>query len=92
MRFRNFPSSLPTTLFRKGQERLWNQQIGTEVQYLESKIRVVEGLDEKLGPSFKDPIGLRLWIAPPFSGTVETVKCEHWESWFSRGTPMFSIC
>lgn len=62
--------SLAKTLFEK-QERLWNQKIGTEVQYLESKNRV-EGLERNLS-SIKTQLAKSV-IRAPFSGTVETVN------------------
>lgn len=62
--------SLARTLFEK-QERLWNQKIGTEVQYLEAKNRV-EGLERNLA-SIKTQLDKAV-IRAPFSGTVETVN------------------
>jgi len=62
--------SLAQTLFEK-QERLWNQKIGTEVQYLEAKNRV-EGLEKSL-ESLKTQLNKTV-IRAPFSGTIETVN------------------
>jgi RND family efflux transporter MFP subunit len=62
--------SLAKTLFEK-QERLWNQKIGTEVQYLEAKNRV-EGLERSLA-SLKTQLDKAV-IRAPFSGTIETVN------------------
>jgi len=62
--------SLAKTLFEK-QERLWNQKIGTEVQYLEAKNRV-EGLERNLA-SIKTQLAKAV-IRVPFTGTVETVN------------------
>jgi RND family efflux transporter MFP subunit len=61
---------LANTLFEK-QERLWKQQIGTEVQYLEAKNRK-EGLERNLA-SVKTELAKAV-IRAPFSGTVETVQ------------------
>ncbi len=62
--------SLAKTLFEK-QERLWNQQIGTEVQYLEAKNRV-EGLQRNLA-SLKTQLEKTV-VRAPFAGTVETIN------------------
>lgn len=61
---------LATTLFEK-QERLWKQQIGTEVQYLEAKNRK-EGLERNLA-SLKTELSKAV-VRAPFSGTIETVQ------------------
>lgn len=61
---------LATTLFEK-QERLWKQQIGTEVQYLEAKNRK-EGLERSL-KTLKTQLDKGV-IRAPFDGTVETVQ------------------
>ncbi len=61
---------LAKTLFEK-QERLWNQQIGTEVQYLEAKNRK-EGLERNLA-SARTNLAKAIIIAP-FSGTVESIE------------------
>lgn len=61
---------LATTLFEK-QERLWKQQIGTEVQYLEAKNKK-EGLERNLA-SIKTELSKAV-IRAPFSGTIETVQ------------------
>nr|MBI1231733.1 efflux RND transporter periplasmic adaptor subunit [Cytophagales bacterium] len=60
---------LATTIFEK-QQRLWNQQIGTEVQFLEAKNRM-ENLQKSLSSLTlqKDKTSVRA----PFDGTVETV-------------------
>ena len=62
--------SLANTLFEK-QERLWNQQIGTEVQYLEAKNRK-EGLERNLA-SARTNLDKTV-VRAPFSGTLETVE------------------
>jgi membrane fusion protein (multidrug efflux system) len=60
---------LASTIFEK-QERLWNQQIGTEVQFLEAKNRK-ENLEKSLATLNiqKD----RTVVRAPFDGTVESV-------------------
>lgn len=77
---------LATTLFEK-QERLWKQQIGTEVQYLEAKNRK-EGLERNLA-SAKTQLAKGV-IRAPFSGTVETVQVRLGEL-VQPGTPMFQF-
>jgi len=67
--------SLARTLFEK-QERLWNQQIGTEVQYLESKNRV-EGLERNLA-SLRTQMDKSV-VRAPFAGSVETVSVRQGE-------------
>jgi RND family efflux transporter MFP subunit len=62
--------SLARTVFEK-QERLWNQKIGTEIQYLEAKSRK-EGLEKSLA-SLKTQLS-KSTIRAPFNGTVETVR------------------
>lgn len=61
---------LANTLFEK-QERLWKQQIGTEVQYLEAKNKK-EGLERNLA-SFRTEMSKAV-IRAPFTGTIETVQ------------------
>jgi membrane fusion protein, multidrug efflux system len=61
---------LAKTIFEK-QERLWNQKIGTEIQYLEAKNRK-EGLEKSLA-SMKTQLDKTV-VRAPFSGTVETVQ------------------
>lgn len=60
---------LATTIFEK-QKRLWDQQIGTEVQFLEAKNRK-ENLEKSLATLTiqKD----RTVVRAPFDGTVESV-------------------
>ncbi|MEX2513346.1 MAG: efflux RND transporter periplasmic adaptor subunit [Cyclobacteriaceae bacterium] len=60
---------LAATVFEK-QERLWNQEIGTEIQYLEAKNRM-ETLQKSLASMQvqKD----RATIRAPFDGTVENL-------------------
>lgn len=61
---------LANTLYEK-QERLWKQQIGTEVQYLEAKNRK-EGLERSLN-TLKTQLDKGV-IRAPFDGTVETIQ------------------
>jgi membrane fusion protein, multidrug efflux system len=77
---------LAATVFEK-QERLWKQQIGTEIQFLESKNRK-ETLEKSLA-------GLRTQqsrsvIRAPFNGTVETVNVRIGEL-VQPGTPLFQF-
>jgi len=58
---------LAQTVFEK-QERLWNQQIGTEMQYLEAKNRM-ETLEKNL--SSLELQRDRTTVRAPFNGTVE---------------------
>jgi len=62
--------SLAQTLFEK-QERLWNQQIGTEVQYLEAKNRK-EGLERNLATA-RTQLD-KATVSAPFSGTIESIE------------------
>lgn len=61
---------LANTLFEK-QERLWKQQIGTEVQYLEAKNRK-EGLERNLASARTELA--KAEVRAPFSGTIESVQ------------------
>lgn len=61
---------LANMLYEK-QERLWKQQIGTEVQYLEAKNRK-EGLERSLN-TLKTQLDKGV-VRAPFDGTVETVQ------------------
>ena len=74
---------LAVILFEK-QERLWNQQIGTEVQYLEAKNRK-EYLEKSLA-SLKTQES-RTIVTAPFSGTVESVMVRAGEL-VQPGTPL----
>lgn len=62
--------ALARTVFEK-QERLWNQKIGTEIQYLEAKNRK-EGLEKSLA-SMKTQLS-KTEVRAPFNGTIETVR------------------
>ncbi|WP_026950487.1 efflux RND transporter periplasmic adaptor subunit [Algoriphagus mannitolivorans] len=78
--------SLAKTIFEK-QERLWKQQIGTEIQYLEAKNRK-EGLEKSLA-SLKTQLS-KAYIRAPFNGTVETVQARLGEL-VQPGVPMFQF-
>ena len=78
--------SLARTVFEK-QERLWNQKIGTEIQYLEAKSRK-EGLEKSLA-SLRTQLG-RAAIKAPFNGTVETVRVRVGEL-VQPGSQMFQF-
>lgn len=60
---------LATTLFEK-QSRLWEQNIGSEIQYLEAKNRV-ESLESRLA-TLKEQRGLNN-IQAPFDGVVDKI-------------------
>lgn len=77
---------LATTIFQK-QERLWNQKIGTEIQYLESKNRK-EGLEKNLA-SMKTQLN-KAFVRAPFNGTIETVQVRMGEA-VQPGVPMFEF-
>lgn len=77
---------LATTIFQK-QERLWNQKIGTEIQYLEAKNRK-EGLEKNLA-SMKTQLD-KAYVRAPFNGTVETVQVRMGEG-VQPGVPMFEF-
>lgn len=77
---------LAVIVFEK-QERLWKQQIGTEIQFLEAKNRK-ESLEKSMA-------GLttqlsRTKVRAPFNGTVETVNVRLGEL-VQPGTPMFQF-
>ncbi|MDX5340625.1 MAG: efflux RND transporter periplasmic adaptor subunit [Cyclobacteriaceae bacterium] len=78
--------SLAKTIFEK-QERLWKQQIGTEIQYLEAKNRK-EGLEKSLA-SLKTQLD-KAYVRAPFNGTVETVQARLGEL-VQPGMPMFQF-
>jgi membrane fusion protein, multidrug efflux system len=75
---------LASIIFEK-QERLWNQQIGTEIQYLEAKNRK-ESLEKNLA-SLKTQKS-RTVVKAPFNGTVETVLVRAGEL-VQPGVPLF---
>ncbi|MCH7398125.1 efflux RND transporter periplasmic adaptor subunit [Belliella sp. DSM 107340] len=77
---------LANIVFEK-QERLWNQQIGTEIQYLEAKNRK-ESLEKNMA-GLKTQMD-RTKVKAPFNGTVETVNVRMGEL-VQPGTPMFQF-
>ncbi|MCH6201651.1 efflux RND transporter periplasmic adaptor subunit [Aquiflexum sp. LQ15W] len=77
---------LATILFEK-QDRLWKQQIGTEIQYLESKNRK-ESLETNLA-TLKTQQSKTL-VRAPFNGTVEAVQVRLGEL-VQPGVPMFQF-
>lgn len=77
---------LAKTLFEK-QERLWKQEIGTEVQYLEAKNRK-ESLENSLA-SLKTQLD-KAFVRAPFNGTIETVNVRIGEL-VQPGSPMFQF-
>ena len=78
--------SLARTVFEK-QQRLWNQKIGTEIQYLEAKSRK-EGLEKSL-TSLRTQLG-KASIKAPFNGTIETVRVRVGEL-VQPGSQMFQF-
>jgi len=64
--------SLATTMFQK-QKALWDQKIGTEVQYLTAKNQK-EGLEKKLA-SLKEQLEMSKIISP-IAGTVDAVDIK----------------
>jgi RND family efflux transporter MFP subunit len=78
--------SLARTVFEK-QQRLWNQKIGTEIQYLEAKSRK-EGLEKSL-TSLRTQLA-KATIRAPFNGTVETVRVRVGEL-VQPGSQMFQF-
>lgn len=77
---------LAKTIFEK-QERLWQQKIGTEIQYLEAKNRK-EGLEKSLA-SLKTQLE-KAYVRAPFSGTIESVQVRLGEL-VQPGVPMFQF-
>lgn len=77
---------LANILFDK-QDRLWKQQIGTEIQYLESKNRK-ESLETNLA-TLKSQQSKTL-VRAPFNGTVENVQVRLGEL-VQPGVPMFQF-
>lgn len=75
---------LASIIFEK-QERLWNQEIGTEIQYLEAKNRK-ETLEKNLASLTTQKS--RTLVKAPFSGTVETVLVRTGEL-VQPGVPLF---
>jgi RND family efflux transporter MFP subunit len=77
---------LATILFEK-QDRLWKQQIGTEIQFLEAKNRM-ESLQTNLA-TLKTQQS-KTFVRAPFNGTVETVEVRLGEL-VQPGVPMFQF-
>jgi membrane fusion protein, multidrug efflux system len=77
---------LAATVFEK-QERLWKQQIGTEIQFLEAKNRK-ETLEKSLAGLQTQQS--RSIVRAPFNGTVETVNVRIGEL-VQPGTPLFQF-
>lgn len=77
---------LANTIFQK-QERLWDQKIGTEIQYLEAKSRK-EGLEKNLAAMKIQRE--KAFIRAPFNGTVEAVDVRVGEL-VQPGVPMFQF-
>jgi membrane fusion protein (multidrug efflux system) len=77
---------LATILFEK-QDRLWKQQIGTEIQYLEAKNRM-ESLQTNLA-TLKTQQS-KTFVRAPFNGTVESVEVRLGEL-VQPGVPMFQF-
>lgn len=78
--------SLAKTVFEK-QERLWNQKIGTEIQYLQAKSQK-EGLEKSMA-SMKTQLAKAV-IRAPFNGTIETVRVKLGEL-VQPGSQMFQF-
>lgn len=77
---------LASTIFEK-QERLWKQEIGTEIQFLEAKNRK-EGLERNLA-SLQTQLQKTV-IRAPFTGTIESVQVRLGEL-VQPGMPMFQF-
>ncbi|WNJ19180.1 efflux RND transporter periplasmic adaptor subunit [Pontibacter sp. G13] len=77
---------LATIMFDK-QQRLWDQEIGTEVQYLQAKNQK-EALERKLG-TLQEQLALNK-ITSPINGTVDVITPKLGEL-VSPGMPAFNI-
>lgn len=66
---------LASTLFER-QKKLWDQQIGTEIQYLEAKNRK-EGLERKLSTA-NAQLAMSI-IKAPFAGTIDDLPVNEGE-------------
>lgn len=77
---------LAKTVFER-QENLWNQKIGTEVQYLEAKSRK-ETLERQLNSLQEQNNALR--ITSPINGTVDEIMAKIGEA-VSPGQPAFRV-
>ena len=78
--------TLAKTMFEK-QTNLWNQNIGTEVQYLESKNRM-ESFERQIA-NIKTQIS-KSKIRAPFAGTIENVYVKEGEM-AQMGSPLVRI-
>jgi RND family efflux transporter MFP subunit len=79
-------SALAKTTFER-QERLWNQQIGSEIQYLQAKTQYESSLS--MINQMKSQLG-RTIIKAPFSGVVDEVMTEQ-GSVVAPGVPLFRV-
>jgi len=79
-------SALAKTTFER-QERLWNQQIGSEIQYLQAKTQYESSLS--MINQMKSQLG-RTIIKAPFSGVVDEVMTEQ-GSVVAPGIPLFRV-
>lgn len=82
----NTELTLAETMFKK-QTNLWNQNIGTEVQFLESKNRK-ESLENQIA-NWKTQIS-KSQIRAPFQGTIEDVLVREGEM-AQMGSPLVRI-
>lgn len=78
--------TLAKTMFEK-QSNLWNQNIGTEVQYLEAKNRM-ESIEQQIA-NIKTQIS-KSKVRAPFGGTIETVFVREGEM-AQMGSPLIRI-
>ena len=79
-------SALAKTTFER-QERLWNQEIGSEIQYLQAKTQYESSLS--MIKQMKSQLG-RTLIKAPFSGVVDEVMTEQ-GSVVAPGVPLFRV-
>lgn len=77
---------LATTVYNK-QKNLWDQKIGSEIQFLEAKNRK-ESLDKRIATT-KEQIAMTR-ITSPISGVVETVNIKSGEA-AMPGMPAFQV-
>jgi membrane fusion protein, multidrug efflux system len=77
---------LARTVYER-QKRLWDQQIGTEMQYLEAKNRV-EGLEKNIA-TIRTQQG-RATVRAPFDGTVESIMVRAGEV-IQPGSPILNF-
>ncbi len=78
--------SLATIVYEK-QKRLWDQNIGSEIQYLQAKNNK-ENLEKKLG-TLNTQLG-KTRIKAPFSGTIDQVMANVGET-AAPGTPIARV-